>query len=398
MPLRRRVLSTTVCYKKSYHLLSMVDEPHEETSLLISRGAKLNWPWQFQFLTCTILTCITVFALWTTCNRNSIVATITLPEPQRTVAKGLPSYLDYGGKQINATYDSRSLIVNGDRIFLLGGSMHPYRATPQTWSNALDLAVGNKLNLITLYVFWSHHQPLISSSLNWNISVGWELKDAIESCAQRGFFVHVRVGPYNCAEYSYGGIPEWLPIKYPNMQMRRFDEQWMTAMEGFVSQVFEYFTRHGLWAQQGGPILMAQIENEIGAEAGGFMAQDKRPSDSSEKLQEYADWCGKLAARHSPAHTIITMCNGLSARNAILTYNGDYAADLWLEKYGNGRIQVDQPALWTEDEGGFQLWGEDSEHPNDYFWGHTARQMSTLALKWFSRGGTHVNYYMVRYT
>jgi len=44
--------------------------------------------------------------------------------------------------------------------------------------------------------------------------------------------------------------------------------------------------------------------------------------------------------------------------------------------------------------GGFQLWGEESAHPTDYFWGRTARSMSNRALQWFARGGSHLNYYM----
>jgi beta-galactosidase len=46
------------------------------------------------------------------------------------------------------------------------------------------------------------------------------------------------------------------------------------------------------------------------------------------------------------------------------------------------------------DEGGFQIWGDDSSAPSDYFWGRTARSMAYDTLRWFARGGTHLNYYM----
>jgi hypothetical protein len=55
---------------------------------------------------------------------------------------------------------------------------------------------------------------------------------------------------------------------------------------------------------------------------------------------------------------------------------------------------VDQPALWTENEGGYQLWGESSELPVDYFWGNTARTVAFETLQWFARGGSHNNFYM----
>lgn len=250
---------------------------------------------------------------------------------------------------MNVSYDERSFLINNERVFFLGGSMHPSRATPLTWSLALDAAVENGLNLITIYVMWSAHQRLANQTLDWTFEAGdWDLAGAIRAAANRGLFVHVRIGPYVCAEYSYGGIPEWLPIKYPEMDMRRYDNEWLDVMEGFVRASVDYLSSHQLWAVQGGPIVAAQIENELGDEDGGFMAASSTKSTS---LQQYADWCGQLAKDVAP-NVAWTMCNGLSAKNTIATFNGDYFGANWLENYGqSGRIQVDQPAMWTEDEG-----------------------------------------------
>ena len=346
--------------------------------------------------------------------------------------KGFPSYWDYynsaGGDPIVVSYDRRSLFLNADRALFLGGSLHPVRATRATWELALDEAVRNGLNLVTIYVFWAAHQPFKDQQLDWKLNNfaikeqqhdattttmlqdggDWELADAIWSCARRGLFVHIRVGPYVCAEYSYGGIPEWLPVQqqqqHPDisMRMRRLDPLWMKAMEEFVAAAFDYLAANKLWAHQNGPIIMAQIENELGEdnENTEFMQDNnlsnKTVSNGTASIQAYADWCGTMAAKHAPPNTLITMCNGLSANNTVATHNGDSQFIYWLEQKGdNGRIQEDQPALWTEDEGGFQLWGEDSAHPTDYFWGHTARYMARTALQWFARGGSHLNYYMV---
>jgi len=49
----------------------------------------------------------------------------------------------------------------------------------------------------------------------------------------------------------------------------------------------------------------------------------------------------------------------------------------------------------TEFEGGFQIWGEGEHTTIDYFWARTARKMSFDALRWFTRGGTLLNYYML---
>lgn len=279
---------------------------------------------------------------------------------------GFPSFLDYAGSPIAVSYDERSILLNGTRVLLLGGSMHPVRNTRQTWEHQLDEAVHQGLNLITLYVMWSWHQPKCASRLDWNIVDDWDLKDAIVSAGQRGLFVHLRLGPYVCAEYSYGGIPEWLALTDPTMRMRRPNKPWLDAMEGFVRSTVDYIKSHALFADQGGPIVLGQIENELNEgdavdkyaetsmyvdESLGLVDRQKCNMNCREAdIHDYAEWCGDLVQRLVP--TIVwTMCQGLSARMTISTYNGMLHDTQWLDQHGNGRIQIDQPALWTEDEG-----------------------------------------------
>ena len=68
----------------------------------------------------------------------------------------------------------------------------------------------------------------------------------------------------------------------------------------------------------------------------------------------------------------------------------------FLETHGqSGRILVDQPALWTENEGGFQVWGgapPPGQEP--YFWGRPIADQALSVMKWFARGGSHMDYYM----
>jgi hypothetical protein len=141
-------------------------------------------------------------------------------------------------------------------------------------------------------------------------------------------------------------------------------------MEAFVAQIVGYIGDNELWAHQGGPIIMSQIENELGSgddrhdesddTSGiddGYLYIDARgqfvnPLEDSvigpirkATLQDYADWCGDIAKKYEPNVTW-TMCNGLSANNTIHTCNAINEGAGWLESYGaNGRIQVDQPPI-----------------------------------------------------
>ena len=311
-----------------------------------------------------------------------------------TGRKGFPSFWDYATQgPINVTYDGRSFLLNGDRALFLSGSIHPSRNTRQTWELALDHAVQQGLNMITIYVFWAEHQPLPTMEIDWTLPAGkgvacqtarvspsycgWNLADAIRAAANRGLFLHARIGPYVCAEYSYGGIPEWVPLHKPDMKMRRLNTEWLQAMEAYVSSTIQYFTENKLFAYQGGNIVMAQIENELGEENDPDFFDIARvvdddddddddlltPSDHTSgtrttvghesdhlgkvTVQDYADWCGSLVERLAPNVTW-TMCNGLSFQDAIITCNGDSCTE-WIESHGGtGRILLDQPAMWTE--------------------------------------------------
>ena len=121
-----------------------------------------------------------------------------------------PSFLNYAHRgPLHVTYDRRSLRLNDQRVFFLGGSMHPARATKETWNMALDEAVHNGLNLITIYVMWSEHQPFPDRNIDWSFpqsvscysidyptqSCDWNLATALRAAANRGFFVHLRIGP-----------------------------------------------------------------------------------------------------------------------------------------------------------------------------------------------------------
>jgi Glycosyl hydrolases family 35 len=348
---------------------------------------------------------------------------------------GFPSYWDYAGP-MNVTTDAAddgrggSILINGNRVLLIGGSMHPTRATRMTWELALDEAVRNGLNLVTIDIFWSAHQPYKDSPMDWSMSSSlqqqpddWQLKDALYSCASRGLFVHLRIVAAS-GEYSLGGIPEWLAVPYPTMQPS--DEVWQTAVADFIKATMDYVKKSQLWAPQGGPIIMAQVENglpvvEDGCSASGGVDDDDdadadimgddltktalrgRSSSPQQPLaaastaatRDHADSCEATIAKLVPIGVVWITCRfSLSANNVMSSFHGEPDGD-------SGLIHLDQPSLWTLDDGGFQQWGgghaaatSKNQNNKNNDWRKTAAGMSYTALQLFARGGTHLNYYM----
>ena len=169
----------------------------------------------------------------------------------------------------------------------------------------------------------------------------------------------------------------WLGLK-SGAKMRCTNEPWQSAMQSWFETVVAKAAPH--FAPNGGPIVMVQVENEL------------HTQDTA-----YVNWCGTMAQSVLASHSVLVpliMCNGQTSPLTINTCNGPSCVEFIESNGQSGEILKTQPALWTEDEGGFQLWGESPAFPTNYFWGRSIADQTYETLRWFARGGSHVNYYM----
>ncbi|MBQ1800887.1 MAG: beta-galactosidase, partial [Prevotella sp.] len=79
---------------------------------------------------------------------------------------------------------------------------------------------------------------------------------------KNGMYVIVRPGPYVCAEWEMGGLPWWL-LKKKDIKLRERDPYFMERVKIFEEKVGEQLAP--LTIQNGGPIIMVQVENEYGS-------------------------------------------------------------------------------------------------------------------------------------
>ena len=79
---------------------------------------------------------------------------------------------------------------------------------------------------------------------------------------KNGMYVIVRPGPYVCAEWEMGGLPWWL-LKKKDIRLRERDPYFMERVKIFEQKVGEQLAP--LTIQNGGPIIMIQVENEYGS-------------------------------------------------------------------------------------------------------------------------------------
>ncbi|KAL4034727.1 hypothetical protein IC575_003393 [Cucumis melo] len=160
----------------------------------------------------------------------------------------------------SVTYDQKAIIINGQRRILISGSIHYPRSTPQMWPDLIQNAKDGGLDIIETYVFWNGHEP---SPGKYYFEERYDLVRFIKLVQQAGLYVHLRIGPYVCAEWNYGGFPIWLKF-VPGIAFRTDNEPFKAAMQKFVSKIVEMMKWEKLYHTQGGPIILSQIENEYG--------------------------------------------------------------------------------------------------------------------------------------
>ena len=244
-------------------------------------------------------------------------------------AAARPGYLlfsDVAGAPYTVTYDNRSLFVAGQRTLFASAGIHYPRFTPGQWDDVILKAKNDGYNMIQTYFFVNAHAP--KSEWPWNMEGQNNLRLFFSKVAAAGLFVNFRIGPYVCAEWSYGGYP--YNVAAPNMTSRSSNPQWEAWMGALVMNATREF--RDFFADRGGPIVLAQVENEL------------HTSD-----QAYIDFCGALTVE-TGVSVPWEMCNGASALNTINSCNSGDCTSFIEENGQNGRVLISEPALWTGEQ------------------------------------------------
>jgi beta-galactosidase GanA len=127
-----------------------------------------------------------------------------------------------------------------------------------THTHTLARTQENGLNTIQVYVFWNYHEHT-RGEVDFSSDPSHDLKAFVQKCAAHGLWVNLRIGPYVCSEWTWGGLPLWLQ-DIANMSVRTNNEPFKEEMGRWVKRVVEEV--RPLFADKGGPILMYQLENE----------------------------------------------------------------------------------------------------------------------------------------
>lgn len=155
--------------------------------------------------------------------------------------------------------DEGAFVVNGKDVQLICGEMHYPRIPHEYWRDRLQRARAMGLNTISVYVFWNFHERQPGE---FDFSGQADVAEFVRLAQEEGLYVILRPGPYVCAEWDFGGYPSWL-LKEKNMVYRSKDARFLQYCERYIKALGEQLAP--LTINNGGNILMVQVENEYGS-------------------------------------------------------------------------------------------------------------------------------------
>ena len=108
------------------------------------------------------------------------------------------------------------------------------------------------------YVPWNAHEPRKGQ---FDFSGRLDLERFIQTAQSLGLYMIVRPSPFICAEWEFGGLPAWLLEE--DLRIRSSDPAFIEAVDRYYDRLLGLLTPYQV--DQGGPILMMQVENEYGS-------------------------------------------------------------------------------------------------------------------------------------
>ncbi|ONI82872.1 hypothetical protein ALI144C_17560 [Actinosynnema sp. ALI-1.44] len=157
--------------------------------------------------------------------------------------------------------DGSAFLLDGKPFQIRGGEMHPVRIPRQYWRHRVQMAKAMGLNTIGVYLMWNYLEERPG-----HFDLTTDRRDFaafLRICQEEGMWVLLRPGPYVCAEWDLGGLPAWLLANDPVALRTSKDSRYMAAVRRYVKAIAPVVKP--LMADNGGPVLMVQVENEFGS-------------------------------------------------------------------------------------------------------------------------------------
>jgi len=163
------------------------------------------------------------------------------------------------GTPKKVSWDQYSLMVDGKRIVVWSGEIHPFRLpNPSLWRDVIQKMKALGFNGVSFYFDWAYHSPKPGV---YDFTGVRDMDRLLRIAEEEGMYVIARPGPYVNAELSGGGFPGWM---FRNKAEARTDDPvYLAAADEWLGQINAIIARHQV-TNGGGSVIAYQLENELG--------------------------------------------------------------------------------------------------------------------------------------
>ncbi|XP_043240588.1 beta-galactosidase-like [Amphibalanus amphitrite] len=157
-------------------------------------------------------------------------------------------------------YENNTFTLDGVPFRYVSGTVHYFRVPRAYWSDRLLRLRALGANVLETYVEWNSHEP---EPGEYQFTGQQDLVAFLQEAQRQGLLVILRTGPFIDAEREFGGLPYWLLSADPQTPLRTSDPRFLQPLDRWFDVLLPKLKP--LLYENGGPIIMLQVENEYGS-------------------------------------------------------------------------------------------------------------------------------------
>ncbi|KAL3474533.1 putative beta-galactosidase A [Aspergillus californicus] len=171
------------------------------------------------------------------------------------------------------TFDNNSLLLRGERIFLLSAEYHPFRLpVPSLWLDNFQKIKAMGFNTVSFYTYWPLHEGRPGE---FTASGVFALEQWFQAASDAGIYLIARPGPYINSESSGGGLPGWVQrVEGANGTLRTSEGGFLAATDNYMRHIGRVIAKAQI--TNGGPVILVQAENEYSQFLGNYTQPQAR--------------------------------------------------------------------------------------------------------------------------